>query len=246
MKKILAACFALMVLASCSNNDNTSVGQSVLVKKTINTDEDGTTETQLYTYNGNKIVKVTSDAGSTMEFTYTGEQITLVKIFQGTTLFATNSYSYNTLGELESYVSLLLPFNMGTQIVYTHNADGSISFTRTTGDLAVQNQNPVSGKFFFQNGEISRQETYEAGSTAVVNYTYDNKLNPLLNITGVSTIGFTEEFMSGFTHNILTEQQLNNPDHQYSHVYQYNSNDYPTLDTNTSSTGVSTIQYFYE
>ena len=246
MKKIIVAFLSLILLISCSSSDSSAVSSAILVKKSIHTNEDGTIETSLTTYNGNKIVKLSNDTGFNFEFTYTGELITIMKIFQGSTLFGTTTYSYNSLGELSEYVQLILPYNLGTQIIYTHNADGSIDFTRTTGDLVSQTQNPINGKLVFSNGEIIRQETYETGATSVVNYTYDNKMNPAQNITGFTKIAFTQEFMNGFTHNILSEQHVNNSSNNVSHVYQYNANDYPTLDTQTSSTGVSTTAFYYE
>jgi uncharacterized protein YkuJ len=246
MKKIIVACLTVMFLVSCSSTDSPVVSQDVLVKKIIETDEDGVEITTNFTYNGNKIVRTVSDDGTKMEFTYTGELITQVKYFEGTTLFQTETYQYNTLGDMETYIILLNTQDYGAKEVYTYNNDGTIQYTRTLGDLVSQTESPSTGKIFFTNGEISKVETYGLGAVSVVNYTYDNKMNPFQNITGLNKITYADQVVAGFTHNVLTEVHPAWPSSNVTSVYQYNSNDYPISSDETSSLGVYNTLFFYE
>lgn len=246
MKKIIVACLALFLVVSCSSTDSPSASQDVLVKRTVNTDEKGFVETLNFSYNGNKIVKIESDQGFKVQFTYSGDLITQARYTEGTTEFQSENYTYNSQGQMVTYVLLSPLQDYGAKEVYTYNADGTIEYTRTLGDLVSQTESPTTGKLFFTNGEISKAETYGFGAVNVVNYTYDNKNYPFKNTTGISKISFAGQAISGFNHNILTEDHPNFPDANVTSSYQYNSNNYPISATETSSFGTDNTLFYYE
>ncbi len=165
MKKIIVACLALFLIVSCSSTDSPSASQDVLVKRTVSTDEDGVEETLQYFYNGNKINRIEAP-GFKVEFTYVGDLITAVRYFADSTEFQTETYTYNSQGQMIKYVLLSLLQDYGAKEEFTYNADGTIEYTRALGDLVSQTESPSSGKLFFTNGEITKVENYEFGATS--------------------------------------------------------------------------------
>lgn len=246
MKKIIVACLALFLVVSCSSTDSPSASQDVLVKRTVSTDEDGLEETLQYFYNGNKISRIEGPDGFKVQFTYVGDLITAIRYFAGTTEFQTETYTYNSQGQMIKYVLLSLLQDYGAKEEFTYNADGTIEYTRALGDLVSQTESPSSGKLFFTNGEITKVENYEFGATSVVNYTYDTKNNPFKNITGISKISFADQVVGGFNHNVLTEEHPTFPSSNLTTAYQYNSNDYPISAVETTTFGESSTMFFYE
>ena len=76
MKKIgLAFSALLLILSSCSSSDSSSPSSGTLLDKVIETYDDGTVETFNYIYNGNKIVRITTDFGQETVYTYAGDLI---------------------------------------------------------------------------------------------------------------------------------------------------------------------------
>jgi hypothetical protein len=246
MKKIIVACLALFFAVSCSTTDSPSTSQDILVKRTVSTDEDGIEETLLYFYNGNKVDRIEGPNGLKVEYTYTGDLITTVRYFVGTMEFQTETFTYNSQGQMIKHLLLALLQDYGAKEEYTYNADGSINYTRAIGDLVSQTESPSTGKYFITNGEITKKESNEFGTTSVVNYTYDTKNNPFKNITGITKISFADQTVGGFNHNLLTEEHPTFPDSNVSTVYQYNSADYPISAVETSSFGESSNLFFYE
>lgn len=255
MKKLALVFSALvLILTSCSSSDDdaaTLEPSPVLLKKIIDVDPIDGNITTLLTYNGNKITGSSSDDGTSLAFTYTGDLITKLDYFTGTTLDQRELYTYNSNNKLVTFVRLNydLPTS-GVKETYVHNADGTISYSRYLGDAVSQTQLTYTGKAFFTNGEISKVEKYYTiggvNTTQTTNYTYDDKNNPFMNITGYSALTFTDSFADGVMHNVLTEVHVSNSASNLTSTYTYNSSNFPITSSETGSFGTINSQYFYE
>ena len=102
MKKLLYLFSAVaLLLTSCSSDDDDSSSSGTLLTKIIETYDDGTIENITYTYNGNKIVKISSDLDLRDEtiYTYSGDLITKEEYFfddgAGDTFEEVTEYEYD-------------------------------------------------------------------------------------------------------------------------------------------------------
>lgn len=252
MKKLLIAFSALLlVFSSCSSSDDatSSNSNSVLVKRMVQNDEDGEVTTR-FTYNGDKIVKGTSDDGTSMVFTYTGDLITEIKYYDGTSLDQKDIYIYDSNNRLTGFVMLSYGDDWGDKETYVYNTDGTISVTHYTGDLASQELLNDTSKIYFTNGEVSKIEEFGEDGTTITRtktFTYDSKNNPFKNVKGYDKINFTLGFPTGILHNILTETDQTDIEQSWTNQYTYNSQDYPLIETETHlGQETSTSQYIYE
>ncbi len=263
MKKITYFLSALtLLLNSCSHdiepnmppsdsstnptNPTNPTPSSVLLKKTIS-NETGTDITSILTYNGNKIVSIVDNSPEVdLFFTYTGDNITKLeyKLNDGT-IDQVDNYSYDTGGRIISMVSLQPNANWGNKETYSYNNDGTVSVNYYSGDLISQTNLDQTGKIYFTNGEVSKIELFDdlGNPDDVIVYGYDNKINPLKNITGYSKLNFCYSIADGINHNITSENSTANGLTSYTFVYE--SNDYPKLATETHGGNSSTTQFFY-
>lgn len=256
MKKMLIMAVAAVFMMSCSGSDDTTPVQNetVLVKKIIETDEDGTITTVL-TYNGTKLVEITNNEGYRQVITYTGNLITEWKSYQGTELVITDTYVYNTDNKLVTYTSIdNTEEAYHEKITYVHNADGSVDYKEYTGNT------PTSINVLSMEGKILANKFTENVSFDGVNvthtatFTFDGKNNPLKNVTGYDKIAFVNTMESlNHTENItsVTSSSSNNqsaPKLETTYVYTYDAKNYPltvvetdVIDTNSTIT----TQYTY-
>lgn len=219
---------------------------SILLKKTI-TNETGTPITSNLTYNGNKIVSIIDDSAEVdLFFTYTGDNITKLeyKLNDGT-IDQVDNYSYDASGRIISMVYLQPNSNWGNKETYTYNTDGTVSVSYYSGDLISQTNLDQTGKIYFTNGEVSKIELFDdlGNSEDVIVYGYDNKINPLKNITGYSKLNFCYSIANGINNNIISENSTANGPTSYTFVYE--SNNYPKMVTETHGGTSSTTQFFY-
>lgn len=246
MKKLIFAASLLgLFFVSCSEDDDNgdqNMPTGVLVSKTVETGTDGE-YTSDFVYNGNKLVKITSDDGALFEATYAGDNIVkfTYKDPDGV-VYQTDNFLYDSQGRLASY-TLIEPLDgLGYKEVYTYDSNGNVAMAAFNGDTSSQT-NPVgTGSVTFANGEVSVIET-ASGST--LTYTYDNKNNPIKNITGFAKISFYGMEASGILHNV-TMQDDNTNDWDESTTYTYNALDYPASSVETSDVETITTQFFYQ
>ncbi|HLT33206.1 MAG TPA: hypothetical protein VKZ98_05395 [Aquaticitalea sp.] len=69
----------------------------------------------------------------------------------------------------------------GLRTVYTHNDDGTITFTQFKNDLITQDKpNGIGLCFLDPEGEVNAMEQYNTGGILMldVQYTYDTKKHP--------------------------------------------------------------------
>ena len=242
MKKIF--CFlaigalALQSCSSSSEDDNTP--GVVLVKKTIETDTDGTVITSTATYNGTKLNKVTSDDGYVTQFFYTGDLITKIEYKFGGVMLQKDVFTYNGSGQLTSYVMTEFEDDYGRKEVYAYNGDGSVSVSYFSGDSVSQTISDGTGTMtFLANGEVGTITTSNGQSHT---YTYDNKNNPFKNITGFGKISWTDIDASGILHNVILDEFGFGA---IETTYTYNADNYPTMAVESSGSNESTMEFIY-
>lgn len=143
-------------ITSCSTSESTpsTDENEVLVVSMIDTyANDGSTVTTNFTYNGKKMVRVTSSDGYYVNYTYTGDLLTRVESFDtANTLLERYTYNYSCEGLVVSSVDLDFEFNDGFRETYVYNSDGTVSVTGYDGTLASQTDVTITAIVSFANG----------------------------------------------------------------------------------------------
>jgi len=237
-----------LTMVSCTGNDDETSNESgVLLKKTIEVDEDGETLTSLYTYNGNKIVSADFE-GDKILFTYAGNNISKMEFLDGEGVVEQiDSFTYDANGRVATFVSIEPNDDYGRKEVYVYDSDGTVAVTYYGGDDISQTTLYGTGRVFYgANNEISKIEEYHDGLTDIHNYTYDSKNSPFKNILGFDKLTFINSEADGALHNLLTENlATNNFNENITYEYTYNSSDYPKTSIEDSDGFIITTQYFY-
>jgi len=256
MKKLALACSAfLLMLSSCSSSSdsNSSSSDDVLVSKTIETYAlDGSVVTSDYTYSGKKLVQETDDDGVITKFTYTGDLITKVEYFDDLgVLVEKETFSYDSSSKLISYVRLELFNNDGIKDTFVYNSNGTVTGSRFSGDLSIQDDFYGTSIIYFTNNEVSKIEEYsDVGDLYATRlYTYDTKVNPFKNIIGFDKIQFVDNEALGINHNIVTDDYTDSGlPTPYTTTYTYNANNFPLTAVESGgdpSDNIST-EYIYQ
>lgn len=248
---------AAVFMISCSGGDDTPPvvnNEAVLLKKMIETSEDGTLIT-LLTYNGTKLVEINSNDGSHQVLTYTGDLITEWKRYEDSELSSTDTYVYNSENKLITYTSIDAQDSWNEKITYVHNADGSIDYKEYTGATpSLIDQLIGQGKIYAN--KLTEVQTF--GTTDVTytsTFTFDGKNNPLKNITGYDKIAFANTMEStNYLENITSESSSssnnqNTPELETTYTYTYNAQNYPltVIETDVEyPNSAITTQYSYE
>lgn len=201
MKKITSLFVVLLlILTSCSSDDsseNSSPDSSViLVKKIVQTANDGKTFTSEFSYDGRKIIKQIKKENNlyvqTINYYYTGDLITKYEVTKGSEFVSSVEIKYegNKLKKLFSKMKTEIPdLFLYTKSDYTHNADGTISIVQKDVDIDTQEEkNPIMGELTYSNGNVVKEVyniTYYDITTNVI-YEYDSKNSPFKNILGAN------------------------------------------------------------
>lgn len=250
MKKLFAlAATALFIMTSCSSDDSTNPGTNPnlgLLKKLIETYDDGSSFTTDFNYNGNKLVsEVDSDGWETI-YTYTGELVTEMKTYEDETLFQTNMFTYDPNNKLATHLMLLHTQNSGYKSEYTHNADGTITVENFHGDL--NNQTTPIGTYIvtMSNNNVTEIDM----GTATQTFTYTNTIDPYSLIAGNEwmAVAFAE---GGGVNNMATwhyENTMGTVYNDATFTYTYNAANLPvtSVETDAVTGDVVTTQFFYE
>ncbi len=240
MKKFL---FFVSVLAlaftSCSTESSTSSSNApVLVTKTIETADDGSTLTTNFIYNGNKLIEWNDSEGERETFTYDSSN----KIISGNSYFGGTfliEYSYDSQNRL-----IEIKDNDTEEIFeYVYNSNGTITENRKDFDLNIQE----TRTYTFLNGNITNELTeFPMGGSSNNTYTFGANNSPFINMHVPYEL-FLEYFEEN-KNNVLSSTVDNDPNsfESFTCTYNFNSNGYPTLKTITYGDGsVDTIEYFY-
>lgn len=240
MKKIILMLAVAIAAASCSSDEGGVSGPTagvILPKKIIETDADGLSTTSNYTYNGTKLDKVTTSDGVTIDINYSGEFISEVVYKFGSTVINRELYTYDNQGRVSEYVYLDYDFEEGSRETYTYGS-GNAVVTEYFGTLTSQNELSGSYTMVFTNGEVTSKQI----NGGTITYTYDNKNNPFMNVTGYSKIAYTGGTIDGIMHNVLTETGLFGT---RTTAHTYLPNNYPSVSVTTGPFDDWTSAYEY-
>jgi len=260
MKKIVCALSLCLALISCSGDDSVANVENpsatgIHLIKTIETSDAGSVTT-VYTYNGDKVTGYTDSDGYRMVFTYTGDLMTKWEEYdEDDVLSGVDTFTYNEQGQLVKHIYDFEGYK--DKYEYTHNADGTISVKHFTTGL---NSDVYT---FSHDGKIYDNKVEENVAAAgdipahidTHTYTYDNKNNPMVNVTGFDKIAFlgdrsAKNFANNETSNTHTNSRgLVQP--MTTTAYTYNAANFPLteIETNVDSPNPeinSSRQYFYE
>lgn len=248
MKKLLPL-FALIVLSCNSGADLTpydpnATTTTTLLTKIIETDDDGNDVTTDFNYEGYKIVNFIDSEGSTGVFTYSGNIISSIKYYESEALVQTDLFTYNSSGQITSHTMQIHADDYATREDFTHNSDGTVSYTSWYGTIESQTEQDLSGKLFFSGGEVVKRETYLGSSLASQEtFEYDAKHNPFRNVIGLNQAFLFQGEIGGVFRNLVTASGTTNP---MEIQYAYNIFDFPdTSQSNTALEGGIYTQYFY-
>ncbi|MDI5886451.1 MAG: hypothetical protein Q8R22_10115 [Flavobacterium sp.] len=244
----------LLTLYSCSNDNDDSLK---LLKKVVETSENGTSETTVYTYNGTEIVSI-DGVQKRSDFTYTDGLITKTVILNKTNqLSETIEYSY-LVGKLVEVESL-----GNYRINYIHNTDKTVSYERfrISGNQQVKE---FHGTLYFENENLIKNErildTMPVGITSSesITFDYDAKNNPLYNVLGyknlldhMETISSNNSLINTVIATTTNGDQVLSVANFYKSSFKYDSENYPTERVSETAilangnTGYLKTQYFY-
>lgn len=226
------------------NNDT-----PILVKEIINYKDDKQYVDKI-TYNGNKIVSQNNADGFIINYTYTGDLITKIEAFEykGKPYF-TQHYTYVN-GKIDtSTFTMHSNFYHKTEIKYTHNADGTVSYNNfTTLPSGEKQPNARGGKYTFNNGNLIKEESLYEGRETVITYEYDTKNNVFRNVLGFNLL---LDRITCSVNNVtkLTSKFSDIESMTTTYVYKYDSDDFPKEEIKTdvyeTSTYTKKISYRY-
>ena len=239
----------LLVIACDSGADLTpydpnATQTTTLLTKIVETNDDGSELIVNFNYEGYKIVNFVDSDGESGVFTYSGNIISKIDYYQGVALVHTDLFTYNALGQITSHTMQIHADDYATREDFTHNSDGTVSFTSWYGTIDEQTGEDVSGKLFFSNGEVVKRETYIGSSLASQEtFVYDDKNNPFRNVIGLNQAFIFKGEIDGVFRNLLETSGTTNP--RFS-TYTYTINGFPeTSQLSTALEGGLSTEYFY-
>lgn len=263
MKKIFyLLSITFLMLQSCSSeedntddgNSPTDVSSAMFVKTIITKPINGDIDTSIITYDGNKIVSMENTDGDyayNIHFTYTGDLITKTEQSNGEVVI----YTYENNKVMTS--TTIHPGENGTtseiKKVYTHNDDGTISYTTSYFDEKTNAETfLLPGKFTFNNNNLVKSEEFYNSTIYTSAIEYDTKKNPFRNVLGLNLLP-AEEPQIISSNNIIkwtSSQTVSGTMIEFSitsYTYTYDENGLPIghkrFDTNGNL--IETGQYFY-
>lgn len=208
-----------------------------VVEKIVEVSVDGSSNTILLTYDGNKIVNI-DKLDSFSEFYYTGDLITKIVVSDKTNQHVnTFQYSYSD-GQLTRISS-----SDNYVMNYVHNTDGTVSYEKLTKDSQNNDVKIYHGTLYFQCGNLVKDHRFldDAGKNVLAenikSFEYDHKNNALYNILGYNKLldysktislnnGISNSEISSVKH--IDDDQVVSAINIYKSKYQYDSMGYPT------------------
>lgn len=224
MRKITALiCFSLLILTSCSSDDNTSQNTetSRVPKKQIISDLNGPVTID-FVFDGNKIVSGTHSGNYVVKYTYTGDLITKKEASD-----FTSEYSY-TDGKLTTYLQKLTGRDYYDKYSYTYESNDVVSFVVSRITISTGAEEVISAKniYTLKDGNIIKYET----SSSTTTYNYDNKNSPMRNVLGFNKILESQPQVSSSVNNVTsyTVTLANNSSYTNEIAYVFDENNFPT------------------
>ncbi|MFD2910026.1 hypothetical protein ACFSX9_14925 [Flavobacterium ardleyense] len=246
MKKLLYLFSAVAItLTSCSSDDSSDSSDAdvILLTKTIQTYQDGSTSTFNLEYSGKKLVKSENSNGRYSMYTYTGDLITKIEFFSANNILdESKTYTYDSNNRVTSLVIVEPTFtDYGERETFTYNADGTITAKYYEGNFDEQTELVNTATITLNNGAV-KKIIDENGRE--ITFTYDDKRNPTTNILGFEKLIYTESDGDSPTNNILTivDSDL---DQNTTNTLEYNAQNFPTSLISVDRYEITKIEYFY-
>ncbi|MDG2433437.1 hypothetical protein [Flavobacterium sp.] len=258
MKKLIKLGFLLVLLVvfySCANDKN---GGVKLLVKLVETTEDSSKVTTVFTYKGNEIVS-TDNGKEHIDYTYTNGLITKVvttKKSNQSVITSIYTYENDKLMSLKSSNKIIINF--------IHNSDGSVAYQNFIVDEKEQQIKKYHGILSFKGGNLSKDvrilDDTEPGivSKNEVSYEYDSKKNPFHNVLGYDKLLNQNQLIS-INNSLITMVEnsiTNSVDDQiissakiYKSAFKYDDDSYPTEQITENASGhlgYLKSNYFYE
>ena len=168
MKKLLFSALMGAMIISCSrDNDNTNpttpqtpaISQTVILPTKLTYSQTGKADEVItFSYNGNKLMKVTRDNKDVI-YTYTGDLITSVNNPNESSYV----FNYDSNGNL---ISEKTKFYNGTIKTSENDITYTVNGSTVTAQKISKNYNPLDG-------------TYSSTTTSIITYTLDAKKRPI-------------------------------------------------------------------
>lgn len=233
---------------------------SMLLKKIVETDEDGLVTTDEFTYVGKKISQIVSTDGTKTIFTYEGDLIVKEETFDtANVLLERNTYTYSIGNNLSTYTNIIFDNDgdanddsYGERWVFVYNLNGTVSYDEFVGDATSQTEHYIDGTITnTQYIENNVDPITMEAQTFTGTFTFDLKNNPFKNVVGYDKIHFAgADSPLNFNNNVLTQTDQIDSDaavllNRIS--YTYTTNNFPLTATTTNGADevVSTEQFFY-
>ena len=234
IKNLTIYLFTLLILISCSNDDESENSTSDAIKpKKVTVAEVGSSPyTILLEYNGNYITKITYSYGRIITINYTSDNKVLnYKIQEGT-----SSVTYSTIYEnnlLKNIFEYTFYYNTNNQVIKTFDSD----------NFAYPNT-------FYQydtNGNVNQSND----DYSTFQFTYDSSNNPFKNVFPQIDPEISWPWFGSLINNQLkVKEKLSSATSyttKYTYVYEYNSQNYATKRIQKSPSGTiwETVTYEY-
>lgn len=245
----------LVLFYSCANDNN---GTAKLLAKLVETTEDSTKVTTVFTYKGNEIVS-TDNSILHIDYTYNDGLITkIVATKKSDQSIVTTNYTYNK-GKLISLKS-----SDRNVVNFSHNTDGSVSYEGFSIDATDKQTKKFHGVLSFKKGNlINDSKTLDDSPAGVVSvdsfsYEYDSKKNPFHIILGFDKLLNQHQFVSinNSVISIVENNTTTTADDQtissakfHKSIFKYDDGNYPTeqiTENAMGNLGYLKTQYFYE
>lgn len=262
MKKILfLISIPFLLLQSCSSSSSDSANinssnQPLLIKKIVPVNGITTDAvTQTFSYNGNKLQKVTYEQGAyigILIFTYTGDFITKIEFRDSNNVFSgyyALSYSGNNVSQVKYFNSNNI---MTIQEDYTYRGDRTYTVNVKRFDIpGISLYSYIEKLYLDSDGNLVKYEKFDANNVVVktLTYSFDTQNGIYKNILGFNYLprgtakGGLPYILGHYNNEVGSVRGSSISTSQF----QYNSQDYPVSATFFDGAGVKsgTYQFFY-
>lgn len=252
-KQLCLFVVAALTLASCSSDSEN--GSDAILPKTVSykySESPGDNDFATLIYDGNKLVSAGYTANDKEIYTYTGDYITKIEDFaEEGNISSRNEITYeNGKLKIDVLTEIAPTVTYISKRVYTYNTNGTISFVNYSVDPTTKVETKSSeGVLTYTNGNLTKKTEVFDSYSYTKTYEYDAKNNPFKNILGYNLLIDHETTASVNNVTKLTTVFTRGEEittNVFNSVYEYDSNEYPTKETQTDDSDHDEItEYTY-